>query len=212
MNDDDEEEEEQDQYEYTVQKILDTFNLDDVSRYKVPDVLASNLSVYENSSQTPECMNDFRPIFKDINFQKNKSVCKPKVPGRSKLDQEGNADEIDKGWYYKDPTGCVLGPFSGEIMNLWTRQNMIDPSTYVRKTNENHFVKIEKLFPDTSFCFVDHECKYLSPKLLRGDSKKTDKSDVYAFCFENERDQDISLDAWLHCDTMLSVKSLDKSN
>mmetsp|Transcript_12787 Transcript_12787/g.16888 ORF Transcript_12787/g.16888 Transcript_12787/m.16888 type:complete len:114 (-) Transcript_12787:491-832(-) len=62
--------------------------------------------------------------------------------------------ESEKGWYYKDDTGEIRGPYPPMWMNRWMKQGYFDELAEVRYGNDGAFLKLKHMFKDGSTTFL----------------------------------------------------------
>ena len=88
-------------------------------------------------------------------------------------------------WLYKDPTGAVFGPFSGEKMRDWMNKRFIDSTLFVKVMGSAApFVPIKIAFPDLGRAFQDVSCQKFGPIL----EHQQELSTLFSFSLDDAED------------------------
>lgn len=153
--------------QYTMQEVLDHAR---TAGAKPPHGLTKFRNAYTATPQEPEC-NTFTPPKSEINStlfntgkleRKRTSRTQPTRGGRtaSTRQTEPNMEELGQCWFYKDPTGKVLGPYPSRRMKDWLDRRMIEPSLLIRVAGgDGPFQPISEVFPESGRAFADVQVK-----------------------------------------------------
>ena len=132
----------------------------------------------------------------------SKPINKIKRDSLTKNEDQLLDNDINNQWYYLDPTGQPLGPYSNKIMKFWFEKKLIDSSLLIKSSlkMENNYSTISQIFPDLSVAFSDLN-KNLNnniniPKQNKLENYRTEKTlnTLYSISLE-EKNEDL-LDIW----------------
>lgn len=205
---------------YSIQEILNTYKPSSISQ--APTELMSHENVYIKDIQSPEC-NTFKPPNSEINVpasvlnakssprQVQTTQTKRQIrasPKGKKLDatKPFSEEELANSWFYKDPTGLILGPYLPHQMRTWLDKKYISASLAVCQGSANGpFKPISTIFSDQNLAF--QERKYSSTQVeiqkpVYLEPRRQDKklSTLYSFTID-EKEDDL-LECWEKTDNL----------
>ncbi|EAY20344.1 hypothetical protein TVAG_193200 [Trichomonas vaginalis G3] len=205
---------------YSIQKILSSFK--PASILPAPTELMAYENVYMKEVQSLEC-NTFKPPTSEINVPS--SVINGKITPRTaqttqikrqiraspkgkKLDatKPFSEEELATLWFYKDPTGQVLGPYLPQQMRTWLDKKYISLSLPVcQGTANGPFKPISSLFSDQNSAFQERKYNQTQVEIQKPayiEPRRQEKKLSTLFSFSIDEKEDDLLECWEKTDSL----------
>jgi len=139
--------------QYSIKEILGYFRPNVIQQFPLEKPILE--AIYVKDMQDPE-LNTFKPPNEHISDVDASNISKVKSQTQKRVNSRPNED-LSNHWYYMDPVGQILGPYSSKLMKIWFDNRLIDKSLLISQSNsdENGFSSIQTHFPDLSIAFQE---------------------------------------------------------